>query len=169
MKFILGLLAVAALALSLAAPQLQTPATPPPPLPSTPSSRAPSSSTQDAPSAPADTTTDQSPPAPTVSGGPPGPICECGYTYCASVLLGMKKPWNQKQLAEAYCKTPNAPCALGAPSTDVRSALYLCLCDGTEQRVGDKLHLLCGCDKCLVAGPDFRGRCETPCHAGSCQ
>ena len=30
-------------------------------------------------------------PAPTVTGGPPGPICECGYTYCASVLQAMSE------------------------------------------------------------------------------
>ncbi|KND86705.1 hypothetical protein TOPH_08646 [Tolypocladium ophioglossoides CBS 100239] len=170
MKFIiLGLLAFAALVLSLAAPQLPTPASPPPPLPPPPSGQAPPS-TRDAPPPPPDSASQSpAPPAPTVSGGPPGPICECGYTYCASVLLGMKKPWNQKQLAEAYCKTPDAPCALGAPSTNVKSALYLCLCDDANQRVGNQLHLLCGCDKCLVVGPDYRGRCETPCHAGNCK
>ncbi|POR31915.1 Uncharacterized protein TPAR_07862 [Tolypocladium paradoxum] len=166
MKFVLGLLAFAALALSLAAPQLHTPATPPPPLPPPPSSQASPPSTRDVPPPPADTTSQgQAPPAPT----PTGPICECGYTYCASVLLGMKKPWNQKQLAEAYCKTPNAACAKGVPNTSVKSALYLCLCNDANQRVGNQLHLLCGCDKCLVAGPDFRGRCETPCHAGTCR
>lgn len=30
------------------------------------------------------------PPVPTVTGGPDGPICECGYTYCSSVLMGMR-------------------------------------------------------------------------------
>jgi len=51
----------------------------------------------------------------------------------------------------------------------VRSALYLCLCDDANAREGNKLHLLCGCDKCLVVGPDYRGRCDKPCHAGSCK
>ncbi|KAL3959357.1 hypothetical protein ACCO45_007519 [Purpureocillium lilacinum] len=139
MKFVLLLLAATAMALGLTRPQAQTPATQPPV------------------------------PAQTGGGGPPGPICECGYTYCASVLMGMKKPWSEKQLAEAYCKTPDAACASGSPGTDVRSALYLCLCDDANAREGNKLHLLCGCDKCLVVGPDYRGRCDKPCHAGSCK
>ena len=33
----------------------------------------------------------------------------------------------------------------------------------------DAVVLLCGCDKCLVVGPDYRGRCDKPCHAGSCK
>lgn len=77
-------------------------------------------------------------------------------------------PWNQKQLADAYCKTPDAPCSGGTPSTDVKSALYLCLCDNANRGVGNKLHLLCGCNKCLVIELDFRGRCDSPCHVGAC-
>ncbi|EFY87118.1 hypothetical protein J3459_017552 [Metarhizium acridum] len=105
-------------------------------------------------------------PAPTT---PDGTICECGYTYCASVLMAMKKPWTTKQLAEAYCATPNAVCSSGKPSTSINSALYICLCEDPGQKLGNQLDLLCGCDKCLVVGPDFRGRCETPCHAGQCK
>ncbi|OAA57175.1 hypothetical protein ISF_07096 [Cordyceps fumosorosea ARSEF 2679] len=112
------------------------------------------------------------PPAtPTPSGSPTpapkGPICECGYTYCASVLKAMKAPWSNKELAEAYCKTPNASCPNGKPSTNVDNALYVCLCEKADQKTGTHLDLLCGCDKCLVVGPDFRGRCETPCSPGS--
>ncbi|RCI11312.1 hypothetical protein L249_7774 [Ophiocordyceps polyrhachis-furcata BCC 54312] len=100
--------------------------------------------------------------------GSPTPFCECGYTYCGSVLMAMDKPWTEKQLAEAYCKTPKASCSNGRPASDARSALYLCLCEDAGRRVGNRLHLLCGCDSCLVVGPDYRGRCETPCHAGGC-
>ncbi|KHN98402.1 uncharacterized protein MAM_03526 [Metarhizium album ARSEF 1941] len=106
------------------------------------------------------------PAPPTPSGGP---ICECGFTYCASVLIAMKKPWTTKQLAEAYCATPNAVCNNGKPNTSVNSALYICLCDDPGQKLGTHLDLLCDCDKCLVVGPDFRGRCETPCHSGQCK
>ncbi|GJN74856.1 hypothetical protein PLICBS_008949 [Purpureocillium lilacinum] len=159
MKFVLLLLAATAMALGLTRPQAQTPAVPAPPPVSGP------------PGTPGTPTAKTQPPVPaqTGGGGPPGPICECGYTYCASVLMGMKKPWSEKQLAEAYCKTPEAACASGSPGTDVRSALYLCLCDDANAREGNKLHLLCGCDKCLVVGPDYRGRCDKPCHAGSCK
>ncbi|KAL7941793.1 hypothetical protein V8C42DRAFT_333730 [Trichoderma barbatum] len=83
--------------------------------------------------------------------------------------MGMKKPWSQKQLAEAYCDTPNASCDNHVPATNITSALYICLCDDPDQKVGTNLDLVCGCDKCLNIGPDFRGRCETPCHAGNCQ
>ncbi|KAM4065765.1 hypothetical protein HRG_010520 [Hirsutella rhossiliensis] len=143
-------LLIALAALALAQPQVITPASLPPPL--SPVSVATILSPDQAPAPPK----------------PSGPICECGYTYCASVLMKMKMPWNQKQLAEAYCKTPNAPCSGGTPGTDVKSALYLCLCNDANQGVGNELHLLCGCDKCLVIEPDFRGRCESPCHAGPC-
>ncbi|OAA51439.1 hypothetical protein NOR_00032 [Metarhizium rileyi] len=93
-------------------------------------------------------------PAPTT---PDGPVCECGYTYCASVLMAMKKPWSTKDLAEAYCATPHATCNNGKPSTSINSALYICLCDDPSAEYGKTLDLLCGCDKCLVVGPDFRG------------
>ncbi|KAH7318136.1 hypothetical protein B0I35DRAFT_409072 [Stachybotrys elegans] len=104
------------------------------------------------------------PPAPTASALPGGPICECGYTYCASVLMAMKRPWTPKLLTQAYCSTPNAACPEGLPHTNVTSALFICLCDGVDQEVGTHLHLLCGCDTCLNVNPDFRGRCETPCY-----
>ncbi|OAQ65386.1 hypothetical protein VFPPC_14057 [Pochonia chlamydosporia 170] len=77
-------------------------------------------------------------PAPTT---PDGAICECGYTYCASVLMGMKKPWTTKQLADAYCATPNAVCNNGKPSTSVNVALYICLCEDPGQKLGNKLDL----------------------------
>lgn len=35
---------------------------------------------------------DQVPAPPKASGGPSGPICECGYTYYASVLMKMSMP-----------------------------------------------------------------------------
>ncbi|KAK0385447.1 hypothetical protein NLU13_7923 [Sarocladium strictum] len=107
-------------------------------------------------------------PAPTVTGGPPGPICECGYTYCASVLQAMKEPWQVKQLAQAYCNTANATCPDNQPRTNVEEALFVCLCDDAEEKLGNQLDLLCGCDECLVVGPDFRGRCAAPCY-GSCE
>ncbi|QUC22848.1 uncharacterized protein UV8b_07089 [Ustilaginoidea virens] len=112
--------------------------------------------------------------APNSSSSPVAPVpdetyCECGYTYCASVLMAMKKAWSTKQLAEAYCTTPSAVCGNGKPSTSVNTALYICLCDDPGQKYGNKLDLLCACDKCLVVGPDFRGRCETPCHSGQCK
>ncbi|KAH8171186.1 hypothetical protein LIA77_09967 [Sarocladium implicatum] len=104
-------------------------------------------------------------PAPTVTGGPPGPICECGYTYCASVLQAMKEPWSVKQLSDAYCSTPNATCPDNAPRTDVEQSLFVCLCDDVEAKLGNDLNLLCGCDECLVVGPDYRGRCAAPCYS----
>ena len=59
-----------------------------------------------------------------------------------------------------------ATCPGGTPPSNVTSALYICLCEGANQEVGDHLELLCGCDTCLNIGPDYRGRCETPCVAG---
>ena len=78
MKFVLLLLAATAMALGLTRPQAQTPAVPAPPPVSGP---------------PGTPTAKTQPPVPaqTGGGGPPGPICECGYTYCASVLMGMSK------------------------------------------------------------------------------
>ncbi|CEJ83979.1 hypothetical protein VHEMI03342 [[Torrubiella] hemipterigena] len=150
-------------ALAAASPQLPTPVGPPPPL--TPADGSTSTPVPVVPPPPPTkaTTETPKPPAPT----PDGPICECGYTYCGSVLMTMKKPWNQKQLGDAYCKTPNASCPNNKPSSDVHSALYLCLCDGPDQKLGTTLDLLCGCDKCLNVGPDNRARCETPCVAAT--
>ncbi|KAG6009936.1 hypothetical protein E4U21_000707 [Claviceps maximensis] len=99
-------------------------------------------------------------------GVPSGAYCECGYTYCASVLMAMKKPWTMKQLADAYCATSHAVCSGGKPSTGVNTALFICLCNDAGQKYGTTLDLVCACDKCLVVAPDFRGRCETPCHSG---
>ncbi|KAM0549823.1 hypothetical protein ACHAPJ_009262 [Fusarium lateritium] len=122
------------------------PASPAPPLPSSPP---------------------PAPPAPKPTGTPPeGPICECGYTYCASVLQSMDKPWSDGQLANGYCKTPNAVCNQGTPSSNLEAALFICLCAEPDQKVGDHIELLCGCDTCLNVGPDFRGRCKSPCLAG---
>lgn len=84
-------------------------------------------------------------------------------------ICSVEKPWSQKQLAESYCKTPHASCNNNVPATNTSSALYICLCDDADQKVGTHLDLVCGCDKCLNIGPDFRGRCETPCHGGNCQ
>ncbi|KJZ71279.1 hypothetical protein HIM_09352 [Hirsutella minnesotensis 3608] len=150
----MNLLWITIAALAVARPDVITPASPSPPLSASPTPASVSAS-------------EHGPAPPAASADSAGPICECGYTYCASVLLNMKKAWNEKQLTEAYCKTPGSACSKGKPETDVNSALYLCLCEDGNQRVGNKLHLLCGCDKCLVVGPDYRGRCESPCHAGS--
>ncbi|KAF4991709.1 hypothetical protein FDECE_13940, partial [Fusarium decemcellulare] len=127
----------------------------------------PPPSSDPAPQPPAPTDPAPAPPAPNPTGAPSeGPICECGYTYCAQVLMSMEKPWNEAQLTDAYCKTPNASCSGGSPSTKISSALYICLCDEINQEVGNHLELLCGCDTCLNVGPDFRGRCKTPCLPG---
>ncbi|KAI8660182.1 hypothetical protein NCS57_00994800 [Fusarium keratoplasticum] len=148
------------------------PPSPPPapvPPPDEPAPAPPPSSPAPVPQPPAPTDPAPAPPAPNPTGAPPpieGPICECGYTYCAEVLMAMAKPWNEAQLSEAYCKTPNANCPQGSPATSVGSALYICLCDQIDQKVGDHLELLCGCDTCLNVGPDFRGRCKTPCLPG---
>ncbi|CEJ83978.1 hypothetical protein VHEMI03342 [[Torrubiella] hemipterigena] len=105
-------------ALAAASPQLPTPVGPPPPL--TPADGSTSTPVPVVPPPPPTkaTTETPKPPAPT----PDGPICECGYTYCGSVLMTMKKPWNQKQLGDAYCKTPNASCPNNKPSSDIFSA-----------------------------------------------
>ncbi|KOS17179.1 hypothetical protein ESCO_005863 [Escovopsis weberi] len=173
MKLTAELLMLAGLA--LAKPQRETefpvPEDPPPPLSSPLFTETP-------PWSPTPLQPGPLPPTPTSKGGglpppasdrpePNGPICECGYTYCASVLMAMKKPWSTKQLGEAYCGTPHAPCANNLPSTNVSSALYLCLCDEIDQKIGNDLHLICGCDTCLNIEPDFRGRCEFPCQAGN--
>ncbi|KAI5461742.1 hypothetical protein BGZ63DRAFT_340962, partial [Mariannaea sp. PMI_226] len=116
------------------------------------------------PAPPGPPPTDPAPPPPDPTGEPPkGGICECGFTYCAKVLLNMPKPWQQNQLSQAYCDTPKADCQDGKPRTDIKSALFICLCEGEDQKVGNHLELVCGCDNCLNIGPDFRGRCETPC------
>ncbi|SPJ80214.1 uncharacterized protein FTOL_08606 [Fusarium torulosum] len=135
------------------------PAPPPPtsePAPGPPPSPAPVPPSNPAPA----------PPPPNPTGTPDGTICECGYTYCASVLKAMDKPWNDGQLVDGYCKTPNAVCKQGTPSTEIESALFICLCAEPDQKVGDHIELLCGCDTCLNVGPDFRGRCKTPCLPG---
>ncbi|KAK7212126.1 hypothetical protein V2G26_019304 [Clonostachys chloroleuca] len=107
---------------------------------------------------------------PTATGDPgQGAICECGYTYCSSVLMAMKVPWNEEQLKQAYCTTEDAVCDNGTPSSDIKSALFLCLCDTIDQKVGNNLHLVCGCNTCLNIGPDYRGRCKTPCVSGQCK
>ncbi|KAI9149600.1 NAD(P) transhydrogenase [Paramyrothecium foliicola] len=122
------------------APSDPAPAPAPAPVPPPPS-----------PSAPA-------PPAPTTSGEPDGAICECGYTYCASVLMTMRKPWTEKQLTAAYCSTSRVNCQNGNPNTNVTAALYICLCEDDADDYGTDLDLICGCDNCLVVAPDFRGR-----------
>jgi hypothetical protein len=124
-------------------------------------------------------------PAPTVTGSPgQGPICQCGYTYCATVLMAMstyliicrrcrqlngvttEAPWSVEALTEMYCSTENAICAEGAPSTNVTQALFICLCDDEADELGIDLDLVCGCQSCLNIGPDYRGRCKTPCVEG---
>ncbi|EHK42303.1 hypothetical protein TRIATDRAFT_77489 [Trichoderma atroviride IMI 206040] len=168
MKLAIALVALIGLTAANPRPQLPTPDTPPPPLSSQEPQPVPESSTTSSTS----TSTSKDAPPPVATREPPvpeGSICECGYTYCASVLMGMKKPWSQKQLAESYCKTPHASCNNNVPATNTSSALYICLCDDADQKVGTHLDLVCGCDKCLNIGPDFRGRCETPCHGGNCQ
>ncbi|KAM3457471.1 hypothetical protein MY5147_003730 [Beauveria neobassiana] len=129
------------------APPVPSPPPPPPPPPAT-SSPVPSPSKSPGPE-------------------PKGATCECGYTYCASVLKAMNTPWTDKQLTEAYCSTPNASCPNDKPWTNVQNAVFICLCKEADQKVGTDLDLMCGCDKCLNVGPDFRGRCETPCYPAS--
>ncbi|KAF4975379.1 hypothetical protein FZEAL_7830 [Fusarium zealandicum] len=148
-------------------PSSQPPDPVPVPPPAEPAPVPPPSSPAPVPPPPAPTDPAPVPPPPSPTGAPSGePICECGYTYCAEVLMAMEKPWNEAQLSDAYCKTPNADCPEGSPSTNLTSALYICLCGELDQKVGDHLELLCGCDTCLNVGPDFRGRCKTPCLAG---
>ncbi|KAJ4251922.1 hypothetical protein NW762_011222 [Fusarium torreyae] len=160
------------------APPSQPPAPPPSdpaPVPPPPSDPAPVPPPSDpapvpppaSPAPPPPSNPPPAPPAPKPTGTPPeGPICECGYTYCASVLQSMDKPWSDGQLANGYCKTPNAVCNQGTPSSNLEAALFICLCAEPDQKVGDHIELLCGCDTCLNVGPDFRGRCKSPCLAG---
>ncbi|CAM1507820.1 Fc.00g046680.m01.CDS01 [Cosmosporella sp. VM-42] len=157
------------------APPPSAPAPPPPPqspapAPGPPQSPAPVPPPQSpVPPPPPASPSAPTSPAPSATGTViEGPICECGYTYCAEVLMAMDKPWTEELLSKAYCSTPQATCADGAPPTNITSALYICLCEGTNQDVGNHLELLCGCDKCLNIGPDFRGRCQTPCSTGQC-
>ncbi|KAF7561011.1 hypothetical protein G7046_g3124 [Stylonectria norvegica] len=148
------------------------PSSPPAPPPSDPAptpapAPPPTSPAPPPPAPPAPSPTTSQAPPPSGTGAPPsGPICECGYTYCAEVLMAMDKPWNIQQLSQAYCNTPQAVCNNGSPATNVTSALYICLCEGANQEIGDHLEVLCGCDKCLNIGPDYRGRCRTPCLSG---
>ncbi|KAH7179236.1 uncharacterized protein B0J16DRAFT_168216 [Fusarium flagelliforme] len=156
--------------LGLAIVAFAKPQTPPDP---PPSSSGPPNDPAPAP-VPIPTTTQPAPPPPSTPAPanpskqptPEGPICECGYTYCAKVLKAMEKPWSDGQLSAAYCKTPNAVCDQETPASNVENALFICLCAEPEQKVGDHLELLCGCDTCLNVGPDFRGRCKSPCKAG---
>lgn len=82
MKLAMALVALIGLSAANPRPQIPTPDTPPPPLSSQlpePTTTSTSTSPKGAP-----------PPAPTREPPvPEGPICECGYTYCASVLMGM--------------------------------------------------------------------------------
>ncbi|KAH7160335.1 hypothetical protein B0J13DRAFT_643894 [Dactylonectria estremocensis] len=146
-------------------PPAPPPPNPPPPPPEEPDPDPPPPSE---PPSPVPKPTDPAPPPPPTGTGAPhkGPICECGYTYCAAVLMDMPKAWTVPQLTQGYCSTPHASCPGGSPASNVTSALYICLCEGANQKVGNHIELLCGCDACLKIGPDFRGRCETPCVAG---
>lgn len=84
MKFQLTILGLAVLA--FAKPQASDPAELPAPVP-VPSSQ-PTPPSTPVPVPPADPA--PAPPASSTSPPPPdGPICECGYTYCASVLKAM--------------------------------------------------------------------------------
>ncbi|KAH7243722.1 uncharacterized protein BKA55DRAFT_692885 [Fusarium redolens] len=150
------------------------PPPPPPPPPSQPDPSPPPSGpapvpppATPAPAPPPDPSPPPPPPPSSTASPPPeGPICECGYTYCSSVLKDMDKPWNDAQLSEAYCTTPNANCDGETPASSIDSALFICLCDQPSQKIGNHVELLCGCDTCLVVKPDFRGRCKSPCRAG---
>ncbi|RBR13031.1 hypothetical protein FVER53590_06631 [Fusarium verticillioides] len=148
---------------------------PPPPPPPPPSQPAPPPSgpapvpppATPAPVPPPDPSPPPPPPSSTAEPPPPeGPICECGYTYCSSVLKDMDNPWNEDQLSQAYCSTPNVKCDGESPASSIDNALFICLCDKPSQTVGNHLEFLCGCDKCLVVKPDYRGRCKTPPLAG---
>lgn len=191
MKLQLSLLGLVALAFAKpqdpsdpapAPPVSSAPAEPPAPVP-LPSSQ-PTPPTSPVPAPPADPAPAPPPADPTAAPTPEGPICECGYTYCAEVLKAMPgmylyctvkdntnippsdKPWSDDQLSSAYCKTPNAVCNGQSPASKVDNALFICLCAQPDQKVGDHIELLCGCDTCLNVGPDFRGRCKSPCRAG---
>ncbi|EWY87411.1 hypothetical protein FOYG_11613 [Fusarium oxysporum NRRL 32931] len=151
-----------------AEPSQPPPPPPPPPPPSQPAPGPPPSGP--APVPPPATPAPNPPPPPSSTAEPPppqGPICECGYTYCSSVLKDMDNPWNEAQLSEAYCSTPNVKCDGETPTSSIDNALFICLCDQPSQKVGNHLEFLCGCDKCLVVKPDYRGRCKTPPLAGS--
>ncbi|KAL5613166.1 hypothetical protein FOVSG1_002229 [Fusarium oxysporum f. sp. vasinfectum] len=157
-----------------AEPSQPPPPPPPPPPPSQPAPVPPPSGPAPVPPpatpAPAPPPDPSPPPPPSSTAEPPppeGPICECGYTYCSSVLKGMDNPWNEAQLSEAYCSTPNVKCDGETPTSSIDNALFICLCDQPSQKVGNHLEFLCGCDKCLVVKPDYRGRCKTPPLAGS--
>ncbi|SCO52966.1 uncharacterized protein FFMR_11285 [Fusarium fujikuroi] len=146
------------------------PSQPPPPPPPPPSGPAPvpPPATPAPASAPPPDPSPPPPPSSTAEPPPPeGPICECGYTYCSSVLKTMDNPWNEDQLSQAYCSTPNVKCDGESPASSIDNALFICLCDQPSQKIGNHLEFLCGCDKCLVVKPDYRGRCKTPPLAGS--
>ncbi|KAJ9417753.1 hypothetical protein QL093DRAFT_2418969 [Fusarium oxysporum] len=153
-------------------PPAPAPPAPPPPAPGPPPS-GPAPVPPPATPAPAPPPDPNPPLPPSSTAEPPppeGPICECGYTYCSSVLKDMgilDNPWNEAQLSEAYCSTPNVKCDGETPTSSIDNALFICLCDQPSQKVGNHLEFLCGCDKCLVVKPDYRGRCKTPPLAGS--
>lgn len=88
MKLAIALVALIGLSAANPRPQIPTPDTPPPPLSSQLPEPVPESPTTTTTS----TSTSKDAPPPAVTREPPvpeGPICECGYTYCASVLMGM--------------------------------------------------------------------------------
>ncbi|KAF5644503.1 filamentous hemagglutinin [Fusarium sp. NRRL 52700] len=171
-----------------APPPVPPPADPPADPPTEPSQPAPPPSgpapvPPPATPAPAPPPDPSPPPPPSSTAEPPppeGPICECGYTYCSAVLKNMgtstslrrsrltatDNPWNEAQLSQAYCSTPNVKCDGESPASSIDNALFICLCDQPSQKVGNHLEFLCGCDKCLVVKPDYRGRCKTPPLAG---
>jgi hypothetical protein len=89
------------------------------------------------------------------------------HQYCCQLTeIVTEAPWSVGALAEMYCSTENAVCAEGAPSTNVTQALFICLCDNEADELGIDLDLVCGCQSCLNIGPDYRGRCKTPCVEG---
>ncbi|KAI1020069.1 hypothetical protein LB503_006110, partial [Fusarium chuoi] len=149
----------------------QPPPPPPPPPPSQPAPPPSGPAPIPPPATPAPAPPPvPSPPPPSSTAEPPppeGPICECGYTYCSAVLKTMDNPWNEDQLSQSYCSTPNVKCDGESPASSIDNALFICLCDQPSQKVGNHLEFLCGCDKCLVVKPDYRGRCKTPPLAGS--
>ncbi|KAL6922829.1 hypothetical protein ACHAP8_007958 [Fusarium lateritium] len=166
MKLQLSLLALVVVAYAKPQDPPEEPVEPPAPVPVPIPSSMPTPPTSPVPAPPAGDIPGPPPTDPTSEPIPDGAICECGYTYCAAVLKAMAKPWNDGQLSTAYCETPNAVCKDQSPGSNVDNALFICLCDEPDQKVGNHLELLCGCDACLNVGPDFRGRCKSPCRAG---
>lgn len=88
MKLTIALITLIGLTAANPRPQLPTPDDPPPPLTSDP----PPDSEQTPEPTTTSTSTSKDSPSPEPTRAPPvpnGAICECGYTYCASVLMGM--------------------------------------------------------------------------------